>query len=226
MGYFNGRNIPEGGFTIEHLQAEADRISETLRALIAEFTDEEDNEPITSGDRKVASRTPDDYLKTGAEICAAAPDLHELPPRAFDILDRTYAGQLIFAPVLELAVELASRIEQGMVRKKLTALPVAQLVHRIARLIVETGAGKWLTAYVEHMKAILARPSRKKKEGVSAKKIRDAEDSSRFVSIPQPPAKEDSASERRTGHERTSPSPSAPDAPSRTARGRASDGHD
>jgi len=164
MGYFNGKDVPEGGFTIEQLQAEADRVSAVLRALIAEFTDEANDEPIETGDRKVASRTPHEYLQAGADLCAAAPDFHHMPPRAYDLLDRTFAAQVIFSPVLVLAAELTMRVEEGLVKKKLEALPVARVVHSIARLLVETGLGEWLTAHVEEMDAILARSPSKKND--------------------------------------------------------------
>jgi hypothetical protein len=69
------------------------------------------------------------------------------------------------------AEELVDQIRAARTRRKLLAIPVARLAHRIARLIVETGAGDWLVSYVEHMKAILARPSHKKEKKEKVKNL-------------------------------------------------------
>lgn len=160
MGFFNGKDVPENGFTVEDLQADAAKKVAILRAMAAEFINDEDNEPLTSSQMRLASRTPGIYLEKGAVVCEAAPDLTGTPPKAAEILRLTYAAEVAYAQVIAEAEELARQVRLANLRKKLFAVGIARVVDKIARVFVQTGAGNWLKTHVDQMKRALTRPPR------------------------------------------------------------------
>lgn len=160
MGFFNGKDEPEKGFTVEDLQADAARKVAVLRAMAAEFINDNDREPLTTSELRLASRTPGIYLERGAVISEAAPDLSGTPPKAADVLRLTHAAEVAYAQVIAEAGELARQVRMAVLRKKLAAVGIARIVDKMARIFVETGAGNWLKTHVDQMKRALTRPSR------------------------------------------------------------------
>jgi hypothetical protein len=161
MGFFNGKDEPEHGFTVEDLQADAARKMAVLRAMAAEFVEENDKEPLTRKQICAATRTPLAYLEKSAALSETAPEI-AAPPRAAEILRLTHAANVIYGPVLEEAERLARQIRVAMWRKNLAAGSIARTVHRLAGLLVETEAGQWLRTHVDQLQRIPGRPWRRK----------------------------------------------------------------
>lgn len=161
MSFFNGKDEPDQGFTIEDLQADAERKLALLRAIAAEFIDDGASAPLTRKEICAASRTPLVYLEKSAALCDAAPQI-DAPPRAAETLRLTQAANEIYAPLLEEAERLARQIRMAIWRKNLTAVTIARYVHRRAGLLVDTGAGQWLRTHVDQLKRIPGRPWHRK----------------------------------------------------------------
>lgn len=167
MSFFNGKDVPENGFTTEALQADAAKKVALLRAMAAEFIDEDDNEPLTVNQQRLAARTPSLYLEKAAIVSEAAPDL-AAPIGSAEILRLTHAAEAAYSPLVAEAEQLARQIRMAVLRKKLFAVQIARVIDRIARVFVQTGAGDWLRTHVEQMKRALTRPPRPKPETESA----------------------------------------------------------
>lgn len=161
MGFFNGKDVPENGFTIEQLEADAQRIRTILRALMAEFVDEEDNEKLTKSEITAATRTPLACLEESAALCDAAPDL-QAPPGAAEKLRLIKAANTIFRPVYKDAERLARLMRESVWRKNLFAVALARTVQNLAGILVETGSAKWLRPHVDQLKRLAGRPWRRK----------------------------------------------------------------
>ncbi len=158
MSFFNGKDVPENGFTVEQLQADAAKKVAILRAMAAEFIT--DDEPLTPTERRVATRTPALYLEKSAVVCEAAPELAVKVPNAAETLRLTYAAEVAYAQVIAEAEELVRQLRTAVQRKKLSAIGIARIVDRVARVFVNTGAGNWLKTHVDQMKRSLTRPPR------------------------------------------------------------------
>jgi hypothetical protein len=159
MGFFNGKDEPENGFTVEDLQADAAKKVAVLRAMAGEFIDDNDNAPLTTSQMRLAGRTPSLYLEKSAVICEAVPDLSGAPPKAAETLRLTYAADVAYAQVIAEAEELVRQIRLSVQRKKLFAISIARVVDKMARIFVQTGAGNWLKTHVDQMKrALTPRP--------------------------------------------------------------------
>jgi hypothetical protein len=163
MGFFNGKGEPEQGFTVEDLKADAARMIALLQALITEFVDENDNEPLTKKEICTASRTPLVYLEESAALCEAEPEL-PTPPRAAKKLRLTRAANDIYGEVLETTERLTRLIRMAMWRKNLAGVMLARTVNRRADLLVETGGGQRLRTHLDRLKRIPGRPWRRKAE--------------------------------------------------------------
>lgn len=161
MGFFNGKDEPEHGFTVEDLQADAATKIALLRAMAAEFLDENDQEPLTKRQICAATRTPLVYLEKSAALSEAAPEI-AAPPGAAEILRLTHAANVIYRPVLEEAEQLTRQIRVALWRKNLAAGSIARIVHRLAGMLVETGAGQWLRTHVDQLQRIPGRPWRRR----------------------------------------------------------------
>lgn len=165
MSYFNGKDEPENGFTLESLQADAAAKVAILRTIAAEFVDDDDDrEPLTLNQQRLASRTPFAYLEKSAIVAEAAPDLAGTPKDAARILRLTHAADAAYGPLVAEAESLARQIRMAVLRKKLFAVQTARIIDRLARVFVQTGAGDWLRTHVEQMKRALTRPPRPKPE--------------------------------------------------------------
>lgn len=160
MGFFNGKDEPENGFTVEELQADAAKKVAVLRAMAAEFINDNDKEPLTTSEMRLASRTPTIYLEKSAVVSEAAPGLSGAPPNAATILRLSHAADVAYAQVFAEAEELARQVRRAIVRKKLSAISIARTVDKVARVLVQTGAGDWLKTHVDQMKRALTRPPR------------------------------------------------------------------
>lgn len=162
MGFFNDKDIPENGFTVEGLQADAAKKVAILRAMAAEFINDDDNEPLTTNQMRLASRTPIAYLEKGAVICEAVPDLSGAPPNAAEVLRLAHAASVAYAPVIAEAEALARQARLAVLRKKLFAVTIARVVDKVARVFVQTGPGNWLKTHVDQLKrALTPRPRQK-----------------------------------------------------------------
>jgi hypothetical protein len=160
MGFFNGKDQPENGFTVEDLQADAAKKVAILRAMAAEFINDNDNQPLTVSQTRLASRTPSIYLEKGAVVCEAAPEMPGTPPGAAHTLRLAYAADVVYASVIAEAEELVRQIRLATMRKKLFAISIARVVDKMARIFVQTGPGNWLKTHVDQMKRTLTRPPR------------------------------------------------------------------
>jgi hypothetical protein len=159
MSFFNGKDEPENGFTIEDLKADAEKKLAILDALLADF--ETGDEQLTKGEICTASRTPLEYLEKSVAICDAAPEL-DVPPLTPEKLRLMHAAITIYAPVCQKAERLARLSREATWRTKLAGLSLARLVHRVAGLVAETGGPQWLREHVEKIKKIPGRPWRRK----------------------------------------------------------------
>jgi hypothetical protein len=162
MSFFNGKDAPEKGYTVEELQADAAKKVSILRAMAAEFINDDDNEPLTTNEMRIASRTPVLYLEKSAVVCEAVPDLSGAPANAAEILRLAHAAEVAYAPVIAEAEALARQARLAVLRKKLFAVTIARVIDKIARVFVQTGSGNWLKTHVDQMKrALTPRPRQK-----------------------------------------------------------------
>jgi hypothetical protein len=165
MSFFNGKDEPENGFTVEDLQADAAKKVAILRAMAAEFINDNDNAPLSASQMRLAGRTPSLYLEKSAVVCDAVPDLSGAPPKAAEILRLTHAADVAYAQVIAEAEELVRQIRLSVHRKKLSAISIARIVDKVARVLIQTGAGNWLKTHVDQMKRALTRPPRRDGDG-------------------------------------------------------------
>lgn len=163
MGFFNGKDEPEQGFTVEDLEADAARLIEILRALIAEFVDEKNQEPLTRSDISTVHRLPLDYLEEGAALCGAAPEVG-ITPHSGEKVHLTRAANVAYEPVFETSEKLTRLIREAMWRKTLEAISITRAAHRRADLLVESGEAPRLKRHVDRLRRLAARPWRRKRQ--------------------------------------------------------------
>jgi hypothetical protein len=164
MSFFNGKDEPENGFTVEGIQADAAKKVAILRAMAAEFINDNDNEPLTPNERRVATRTPLAYLEKSAVVCDAAPELAVKVPKAAETLRLAQAADVAYAQVIAEGEALVRQIRLAVQRRKLSAISIARVIDRFARVFVQTGAGDWLKTHVDQMKRALTPRPRQKNE--------------------------------------------------------------
>jgi hypothetical protein len=139
-----------------------------LRAIADDFPDEASPKPLTTAERRLASRTSVAFLEKAAVFAEAAPNVGVALSVDTLVLRDAIASDLATGGVLDETRTLTSRLEDANTRKKLKAVRLARGIYRVAKSYVTTDLGYVVTPHVEEMKRTLQRPYANKKKAVPA----------------------------------------------------------
>ncbi len=135
-----------------------------LRAMAAEFPDEAEPRPITSGEVRVARRTSVAALEKAASFAEAAPVVGGVA-NAAELRD-AIAFELAYGGVRDEAAALARHVDQAILRRKLKAVRATRGLYRVAKGFITFDAGDAVRTHVGEMKRTLVPPRRRKAEKV------------------------------------------------------------
>ena len=139
-----------------------------LRAIADDFPDEASPKPLTTPERRLASRTSIAFLEKAALFAEAAPNVGvALSVDTASIRD-AIASDLATGGIVDETRTLTSRLEDANTRKKLKAVRLARGIYRVAKSYVTTDLGHVVTPHVEEMKRTLQRPYANKKKAMPA----------------------------------------------------------
>ena len=149
--------------TVEEIQADARKKAELIRALAAEFRDDELPAPLTANEKRLASRMTPAFLERGSVISRVVPTLSGMPAEAAVTMRMCAEADAAYAEVLAEAEELVRQVRMGMLRTKLKGVEVARVVYRSAKAYVQTPEGDSIRTHVEEMGRTLPRRKSKPK---------------------------------------------------------------
>jgi hypothetical protein len=140
-----------------------------LRAIADDFPDEASPKPLTTAERRLASRTSVAFLEKAAVFAEAAPNVGVALSVDTLVLRDAIASDLATGGIVDETRTLTSRLEDANTRKKLKAVRLARGIYRVAKSYVTTDLGYVVKPHVEEMKRTLQRPYASKKKTVPAK---------------------------------------------------------
>lgn len=134
-----------------------------LRAMAAEFPDEEDPRPLTLPEVRLARSTSVATLESGALLIEAAPAISGVA----DVVElrEAIAFELAYGGVRDEARALARRIDLAILRRKLKAARAARGLYRVAKGYVTVDAGDAIRPHVAEMQRTLR--SRRRRNGAA-----------------------------------------------------------
>jgi hypothetical protein len=140
-----------------------------LRAIADDFPDEASPKPLTTAERRLASRTSIAFLEKAALFAEAAPNVGVALSVDTLVLRDAIASDLATGGIVDETRTLTSRLEDANTRKKLKAVRLARGIYRVAKSYVTTDLGNVVKPHVDEMKRTLQRPYASKKKTAPAK---------------------------------------------------------
>ena len=148
--------VPVVAETIRYTADAQERIARQ-RVLSAEFPDEPDMRPLSTGEMSVARRTPAAALEKALVMAEAMPNIGELFPDMPLVRD-AIAFELAYGGVRDEARVMARRVDHAILRRKLKAVKLARGLYRVGKGYVTLDAGDSFKPHVTDMKNTLTRP--------------------------------------------------------------------
>lgn len=122
-----------------------------LRAMAAEFPDEENPRLLTQPEMRIARATALAALENAAVFVQAAPDIGRPLADAEELRD-AIAFELAYGGVRDEARALAQRVDKAILRRKFKAVRAARGVYRVAKSFATLDAGEGVRTHVSDMK--------------------------------------------------------------------------
>ena len=142
-----------------------------LRAIADDFPGEASPKPLTTAERRLASRTSIAFLEKAALFAEAAPNVGVALSVDTLVLRDAIASDLATGGVVDETRSLTARLEDANTRKKLKAVRLARGIYRVAKSYVTTDLGHVVTPHVDEMKRTLQRPYANKKKAAPAEPV-------------------------------------------------------